>query len=253
MSFLASCPQSCQGRAPPRSSIQPVMLQTCQQHTVSAATTYSPVTRPAEEQSTNFQVHVGLFHIQSARASLFLSVDFFKAKRACLSTAEQSHEIRRQQQANAHASFNNIICIRSFPQQRYGGPVSVVIGSSCPWKQTYEKAIKCIPKRKRKQCLSFTPSGDIGRGGVRGGGGGGLGGGGGGDGLGGGGGGDGLGGGGLGGGGAAAVKGEEQGHSSSAAMHAKQGFHRGGVFEANVAAGNSARCPGLRTWLQHCL
>ena len=103
MSFLASCPQSCQGRAPPRSSIQPVMLQTCQQHTsVSAATTYSSVTRPAEEQTTNFQVHVGLFRVQSARASLFLPVDSLKAKRACLSIAEQPHEIRRQQQANTH-------------------------------------------------------------------------------------------------------------------------------------------------------
>ena len=133
MSFLASCPQSCQGRAPPRSSIQPVMLHKFQQHTsVSAATTYSLVTRPAEEQTTESQVHVGLFHIQSARTSLLLPVDFLKAKRACLSTTERSHEIRRQQQANTHASFDKIICIGSFPQQRYGGPVSVVIGSSCP-------------------------------------------------------------------------------------------------------------------------
>ena len=134
MSFLASCPQSCQGRAPPRSSIQPVMLQTCQQHTsVSAATTYSSVTRPAEEQSTNSQVHVGLFRVQSARTSLFLPVDFLKAKRACLSIAEQPHEIRRHQQANIHMRHSTkIICIGSFPHQRYDGPVSVVIGSSCP-------------------------------------------------------------------------------------------------------------------------
>ena len=73
-----------------------------QQHTVSAATTYRSVTRPAEEQSTNFQVHVGEFHVQSARTSLLLFVDSLKAKRACLSTAEQPHEIRRQQQANTH-------------------------------------------------------------------------------------------------------------------------------------------------------
>ena len=77
------------------------MLQKCQQHTsVSADITYSSVTRPAEEHATNFQVHVGLFHIQSARTSLFLPVDFLKAKRACLSIAEQPYEIRRQQQAN---------------------------------------------------------------------------------------------------------------------------------------------------------
>ena len=90
MSFLASCPQSCQGRAPPRSSIQPVMLHKFQQNTsVSAATTYSSVTRPESngKQRTNFQVHVGLFLVQSARTSLFLPVDFLKAKRACLSTA----------------------------------------------------------------------------------------------------------------------------------------------------------------------
>ena len=79
-----------------------------QQHAVSTATTYSSVTRPAEEQTTNFQVHVGLFHIQSARTSLFLPVDFLKAKRACLSMAEQPHEIRRQQQANTHVSFNKL-------------------------------------------------------------------------------------------------------------------------------------------------
>ena len=80
----------------------------------------------------NSQVHVGLFRVQSARASLFLPVDSLKAKRACLSMAEKSHEIRRQQQANTHASFDNIICIGSFPQQRYGGQDTDVIGSSCP-------------------------------------------------------------------------------------------------------------------------
>ena len=85
------------------------MLHKSHQHTsVSTATTYSSVTRPAEEQTTNFQVHVGLFRVQSARASLFLSVDSLKAKRACLSMAEQPHEIRRQQQANTHVSFNKL-------------------------------------------------------------------------------------------------------------------------------------------------
>ena len=109
------------------------MLHKFQQHTsVSAATTYSSVTRPAEEQTTNFQVHVGLFHIQSARTSLFLPVDFLKAKRACLSMAEKSHEIRQQQQANTHAPFDKIICIGSFPHQRYGGQDTEVAGISCP-------------------------------------------------------------------------------------------------------------------------
>ena len=109
-----------------------MLQQFQQQHTVSAATTYSSVTRPAEEQTTNSQLHVGLFHVQSARTSLFLPVDFLKAKRACLSTAEQPHEIRRQQQANTHASFDKIICIGSFPHQRYGGQDTEVVGSSCP-------------------------------------------------------------------------------------------------------------------------
>ena len=234
MSFLASCPQSCQGRAPPRSSIQPVMLHKFQQHTsVSAATTYSSVTRPAEEHTTNSQVHVGLFHIQSARTSLFLFVDFLKAKRACLSTTERSHEIRRQQQAKICVIRQNHLHWKLSPTTIWRAiqcgnrkllPLHGPLNTSFPLKKANTwKGNNAYTKKETKMLrLSFTPSGDIGWGGLAGGG------------LGGGGG-DGLGGGRLGGGGAAAVKGEEQGHSSSAAMHAKQGFHSGGGFEANVA------------------
>ena len=72
------------------------------------------MTRPAEEQATNSQVHVGLFHVQSARTSLFLSVDFLKAKRACLSMAE--NEIRRQQKANTHMRHSTkLSALEAFP------------------------------------------------------------------------------------------------------------------------------------------